>query len=361
MNLSKIQHSYGRLFVHLMFWMVCIIWLTSINGVGMPSYTITLTAVLMLLPVHLIYFYTLRYLVIEKYLDSRRFLMLGFSFLLTSLFCLCLYRTIEILFSDPFLFNNIKKLKPDFWWSKLDGSFSEQFFNLRYMMHALEQSNTVVWICLMISFFKMWYERKQAALQAELNFLKGQIHPHFLFNTLNNLYAHTLSQSPKSPVIVLGLSNILRYMLYECNSDLVPLKRDIEILKSYITLEKIRYEERLDLNLVIKGQIGHQQIIPLLMLPLVENAFKHGASEMVQDAWINVDLEVSEHRLKFKVSNSKPSEPVSSSKSHFGKIGLTNVRSRLELLYKNAHSFTTYDEGDMFVAILEVNLKSSNR
>ncbi|WP_199120997.1 sensor histidine kinase [Pedobacter sp. ASV28] len=229
------------------------------------------------------------------------------------------------------------------------------------MMHALEQSNTVVWICLMISFFKMWYERKQAALQAELNFLKGQIHPHFLFNTLNNLYAHTLSQSPKSPVIVLGLSNILRYMLYECNSDLVPLKRDIEILKSYITLEKIRYEERLDLNLVIKGQIGHQQIIPLLMLPLVENAFKHGASEMVQDAWINVDLEVSEHRLKFKVSNSKPSEPVSSSKSHFGKIGLTNVRSRLELLYKNAHSFTTYDEGDMFVAILEVNLKSSNR
>src|SRR5688500_3213640 len=94
----------------------------------------------------------------------------------------------------------------------------------------------------------MWFERRQAALEAELNFLQGKLHPHFLFNTLNNLYALTLNQAPQSPSVVMGLAEILRYMLYEANTEVVQLERDISILKSYIELEKIRYEERLDIN-----------------------------------------------------------------------------------------------------------------
>lgn len=200
--------------------------------------------------------------------------------------------------------------------------------------------------------------RKQLELQTELDFLKSQIHPHFLFNTLNNLYALTLNQSSKSPLVVLGLSEILRYTLYECNAEKVLLSHDIDILKSYITLEKLRYEERLELNLNISGNIKEQVIAPLLLLPLVENAFRYGISETVQDAWINIDIRVSENRLKFKVSNSTPFKQAENDNIHFDKTGLQNIRKKLELVYKDAHQFNFYDEGEIFVSILEINFNT---
>lgn len=202
--------------------------------------------------------------------------------------------------------------------------------------------------------------KKQLELQTELNFLKDKIHPHFLFNTLNNLYALTLNQSSKSPSVVLGLSEILRYALYECNAEKVLLSHDVGILKSYITLEKIRYEERLELNINITGDIQDQRIAPLLMLPIVENAFRYGTSEMVQDAWINIDINVTENRLKFKVSNSKPIQQNNGNKVHFDKVGLGNIRKRLDFLYKDAHQFNCYDEEEIFVVILEINFNSNH-
>lgn len=270
-----------------------------------------------------------------------------------------LYRLIEVFIADPYFYSKIKEFKPEFKWKKLDGTIPEQLLNKQYIIQALEQSNTVVWIGLVLKFMQMWYERKQVALTSELNFLKAQIHPHFLFNTLNNLYSLTLNQSPSSPGVVLGLSEILRYMLYECNSESVYLKRDVEILVNYIKLEKLRYEDRLDMNFNLKGDISNQQIAPLLMIPLVENAFKHGAGEMTEGAWINVDLEVQGDKIKFKVSNGKPLNDEASDK-HFGKIGMGNVRKRLELIYPDAHGFTVYDEEDMYVVILELELQAKH-
>lgn len=209
----------------------------------------------------------------------------------------------------------------------------------------------------LVKFFKMRHERKQLALQAELNFLKGQIHPHFLFNTLNNLYALTLNQSNKSPAVVLGLSEILRYMLYECNTDNVKLEREIEIIKNYISLEKIRYEDRLDVNININGNIQNKYIAPLLLLPLIENAFKHGIGETIIDPWINIEIAITESQLKFKVSNSKPLQ-AENNESHFEKIGLSNVQKRLDFLHKDGYQFHTYDEEEIYVAILEINLNT---
>ncbi len=109
---------------------------------------------------------------------------------------------------------------------------------------------------------------ENAILQAELSSLKGQLHPHFLFNSLNNIYALALNNAPQTPGIILGLSNILRYVIYECTADRVSLERDIEIMQDYIRLEQLRYEDRLDLNVRIFGDPpGHWQIAPLLMLP----------------------------------------------------------------------------------------------
>ncbi|SMC89329.1 sensor histidine kinase [Pedobacter africanus] len=358
MGHKKVWHLREQILPHLLFWISCTACLTVLFTVGLPSYTIGFSLVMMLLPVHILYFYTVRNILIPKFLFKRRCVLLGISLVLIMSLCALLYRLIEIIFADPYLYEKLRRFNPTFKWKKIEGSFSQQLFNKQYMIHALEQSNSVVWIGLVIKFVGMWFERKQVALSSELNFLKAQIHPHFLFNTLNNLYSLTLNNSPNSPAVVLGLSEILRYMLYECNSDLVPLKRDIEIIKSYVTLEKIRYEDRLDLNLNISGDILNKSIAPLLMIPLIENAFKHGASEMTEDAWINIDLDVQGNRLKFKVSNGQPAKKANDSRSHFEKIGVSNVRKRLELIYPGSYTFTIYDEEDIYVAILEIILDS---
>jgi LytS/YehU family sensor histidine kinase len=313
----------------------------------------------MLLPVHIAYYYTVSGLIIPKFLYKTKFVALALSFFLVCILFTCCYRLIEILFADPYLFQQMKPLNPTFKWKKIEGTIPQQFFNPQYMVHALEQTNAIVWGGLLIKFIGMWYDRKQMALNSELNFLKAQIHPHFLFNTLNNLYSLTLNNSPASPVVVLDLSQILRYMLYECNTDYVPLKKDIEIIQHYIGLEQLRHGDRLDLNLRIKGEIQGQQIAPLLMIPLIENAFKHGASEMIEDAWINIVIEVEPSAIKLKVSNSKPLEQQHGHRSHFGKIGLENVRKRLELIYPETHQFTIHDEEDLFAVILQIELKPS--
>ncbi|MCJ0743580.1 sensor histidine kinase [Pedobacter montanisoli] len=357
---TKVWSLRKKILRHLLFWGVCTTILTFLFAVGLPGYFLALKLVLMLLPVHILYYYTVDTLLIPKYLFKRKFLALALSFIVVCAFYTCLYRLIEIFFADPYLYAQMKPLNPAFKWKKIEGSFQQQFFNGQYMIHALEQSNSIIWGALLIKFIRMWYERKQMALHSELNFLKAQIHPHFLFNTLNNLYALTLDNSPSSPEVVLGLSQILRYMLYECKSDYVPLKRDVEIIKNYITLEKLRHGDRLDLNFKIDGEINQQQIAPLLMIPLIENAFKHGASEMMEGAWINMVLEVNPNSIKFKVSNGKPIEQHENQRVHFGKIGLENVKKRLELIYPETHQFTTYNEEDMYVAILEITLNSAS-
>lgn len=354
MEMNTIWKGNGRVLVHVIFWLCIIAFLTTLFEVGGPGFKVAFNTVMMLLPVHVVYFYTLSYVIIPKYLYTRKFLQLTLSFVLLAVGCLLIYRVIEILFADPYFFKEMRKVNPDWQWKKIEGTFLEQLTNMEYMIHGLEQSNSVVWIALVIKFFRMWYERKQVALQAELNFLKSQIHPHFLFNTLNNLYALTLDQSPKSSEVVLGLSDILRYMLYECNAHYVSLKRDVAIIQNYLTLEQLRYGDRLDLNFSIKGSIADQRLAPLLMIPLIENAFKHGASEMTEEAWINIDLDVDAYRLKLKVSNSKPSQPIERDTT-CGNIGLQNLKKRLELIYPETHLLTTYDEEDMHLAILQIN------
>lgn len=341
---------------HIIFWIIVTIVLTIFYGMGMPDYGIALVVILSILPVHIAYFYTTVYWILPRFLYRRKYSQLFLSLILSAFVSALLFRLLEIVFTDPFILKAVRVEKPDYQWHKLDGNFWQQLIKPVYIINALEQSNLVVWVAVSLKFVQMWYEKRQLAVQSELSALKSQIHPHFLFNTLNNLYALTLKQSPQSPAIVLGLSDILRYMLYECGTDNVALKRDVEIMQHYIELEKLRYEERLDLNFSITGNITDQRIPPLLMLPLIENAFKHGTSETIDDAWINIDLSVKGHRLKFKISNSKP---LDNNKKAGGQIGLDNVRKRLVLLFPYAHQIQVFDEEELFVVILELDLKQN--
>ena len=312
------------------------------------------------LPIHIFYFYTVSYF-LPRFLFNKQYFIF-FALLLLCVFFLVplLTRLMDIIVVEPKLDAYLKS-KGYNRWDKVTGTFWERLINTDAYLSAFKGANLVVWVAIAIRSFKLWYKRHHAALQAELDFLKGQIHPHFLFNTLNNLYALTLSNSPKSPNIVMGLSEILRYMLYECNVEHVDLKKDVEVLESYILIEKIRYEDRLDLSFTKTGDINGHQIAPLLLLPLVENAFKHGVSEKVGEAWINIDLSVKDNLLKFKVANSKAENVDQTAAKHYGKIGLENVRKRLQIIYPKAHEIKIFDEEELFVAILEINLDKMSK
>ncbi len=355
---SPVQNfnKHQRILLHILFWLVVLTILTVIYGAGMPDYWLTIGIVSIFMPIHIGYFYLIAYVIIPRFFDRKKYTQFVLLFVLIVVGSTLAFRLMEILVADPIIYNAVKKNDPTFVWRKLEGSFRQQLAKPTYLISAFEQTNIFVWIALSVKFFKMWFDRRQAAMEAELNFLKGQLHPHFLFNTLNNLYALTLKQSPQSPGVVMGLAEILRYMLYEANTEIVQLERDISILKSYIELEKIRYEERLDINFSINGLGPDFKIAPLLILPLVENAFKHGASEQIGQAWINMDLRVKSNALKFKISNSKPETSVQDDRPHHVSIGLANVRKRLEILYPGAHNLKIMDEEDVFAVILEIDL-----
>ncbi len=185
--------------------------------------------------------------------------------------------------------------------------------------------------------------------------LQAQIHPHFLFNTLNNLYALSLNKSDDAPGVVLELAQILRHILYECNEGKIDLVKELEIIEKYIYLERIRYENRLEINFHIEGDTKECKIEPLFLLPLVENAFKHGINRM-EEGWIRINVEVKQGLFTFKIANSKPLEEHNQSqqKSRYGNIGLDNIKKRLKILYPKKHQLKIFSEPEDFIVILKI-------
>ncbi|MXV17203.1 sensor histidine kinase [Hufsiella ginkgonis] len=343
-----------RIWQHLLFWIAAYTAMIIIYGYSKTHYYIAARNNLFYTPVHVIYFYTMAYWLIPDFLLKKRIAL--FLLLMTALFFGAIYLTrfVDVAFVDPFEIRVVGA--GSVWYPASANTFWKKVFDPGSFFGALKGVNLVVWIALAIKLFKMWLERRNAALQAELNFLKAQIHPHFLFNTLNNLYALTLNGSPQAPDVVLKLSDMMRYMLYECSTDDIELQKDVTILEEYIGLEKIRYEDRLEFSFSITGEIDRQRIAPLLLLPLVENAFKHGTSEVIGDTWINVNLQLKGDRLILKVSNSKP-QAAATSQVYSGHIGLTNLKKRLELLYGDAYKLKFFDEEELFLAVLEIDLQ----
>lgn len=216
---------------------------------------------------------------------------------------------------------------------------------------------------MLINFFKLWIQKQQEWLQvskekanAELELLKKQIHPHFLFNTLNNIYSFSLDQSPKTPELILKLSSLLSYMLYDCRTEKVRLEKEIEIMKNYIDLEKERYGSTFDISWSDDTKSCNGCFIaPLLMLPFLENAFKHGPSEQLNHSWLSVDISVKHQTLLFKIANSK-NEFVTYRE---GGIGVANVKKRLELIYAGDYELKINDEGNFFVVTLLIKMKQA--
>lgn len=189
---------------------------------------------------------------------------------------------------------------------------------------------------------------------AELQLLKAQVHPHFLFNTLNNIYSFTLNKSAQAHDLMLRLNDLLGYMVHECNESMVPLQNELKLLTDYVTLEKARYGSRLDLDLVIGGSCGGKTIAPLLLIPFVENSFKHGASKMLINPFVRLSFQVSENTLHFELTNNQPAQGPQA--GEIRGIGLQNVRKRLQLIYPDRHHLVIESRGDEFRVALDLEL-----
>jgi two-component system, LytTR family, sensor kinase len=203
---------------------------------------------------------------------------------------------------------------------------------------------------------------KQAAQQlriekqeAELNYLKSQTNPHFLFNTLNNIYSLARDKSDLAPESILRLSKILRFMLYEAGGEYIAIEQELKIISDYIALERLRYDESLGINFNHDVEDMRQSLPPLLLIPLVENAFKHGVSETRSRPFVDIHLSVNNRQLEFSVKNSTEEFP--EQKGGKENIGLSNLRRQLELLYRD-YALSVQQSDSTFIAKLKINLSS---
>jgi len=191
-------------------------------------------------------------------------------------------------------------------------------------------------------------------LETEMKFLKSQINPHFLFNALNNIYSLSYLKPEKTPENLLKLSEMLRYMLYECNDDKVPLEKEITYLENYISLKLLKDSRGMKVSVSIEKPASSLMIAPMLLIPFIENAFKHSNIEDLEKGWINIQLKTINKKLIYSVENSFA--PTSTTKDKVGGIGLTNVNRQLDLLYPKKHQLDIDSNNHIYKAHLEIDL-----
>lgn len=302
----------------------------------------------LLLPkIVLVYF--LVYVMLERIIKQREKLTLNiFYTVLVFIVTLLIYRVLEVYIIYPFTYQGIRP--------------AGNYFNAVSFLFGLMDLGFVSGTAIAIKVISLQLIAKEKEkllikdkLETELKFLKNQTNPHFLFNTLNNIYALARKKSDSTADVVMKLSKILRFMLYESGKEHITVGEEVKLIEDYIDLEKLRYNERL--NIVFKKVISNEsQIVsPLLLLPFVENAFKHGASENRFNSFIHIELHMNDEQLQFSIENNKDADKMK--QENCESIGLVNIRRQLELLYGD-YNMKVENTKDSFKVILHVNLKS---
>lgn len=190
-------------------------------------------------------------------------------------------------------------------------------------------------------------------LNLEINFLKSQINPHFLFNSLNNIYTLSIKSDQRASTLILHLSDLIRYTLYESEAEKVLLSRELSFLEDFIELERVRYGNNVTINFRIEGEVEDQPIVPLVLFPFIENAFKHGADASIGPAWVSIFLKIEEKTLLFEVANSVGKGVV---KNEFNGVGINNVKKRLQLHYANNYNLNIEPSESQYKITLLINI-----
>lgn len=196
-------------------------------------------------------------------------------------------------------------------------------------------------------------EQRELQKEMELNYLKGQVNPHFFFNSLNTIYALSRLQSKNTADVVMQLSDLMRYQLETARLERVPLSMEVDFINNYLLLEEQRLSDRCNIEFSIDGEVKGLSIAPMLLIPLAENAIKHGAQNTINDSKVEVRITVNGSELKFQVNNSRPAEAGNVKSTG---IGLANLKRRLELLYPDKYALKIAGNDHSHEAVLTLNL-----
>jgi len=332
----------SRVTPHILFWLFYVLFFGSIYGKYGNDYSWYMIESLCMLPFIMLATYTTIYGILPFYLKKRK--LVATVFMVTTLL-------FSVTLGERVCLRTINDLEVTF-----DSLFGVTF------LYLLLETNFMVGIAFAIKVVKKWFEQQQEKhemekrnLETELNLLKAQLHPHFLFNTMNNLYALSVEESEKTSEGIAKISELLRSVLYDCNEVEISLEKEIKLIKNYIDLEKMRYGDRLHLQFSVNGVLEEMKIAPMLLFTFVENCFKHGSRNDPENPYIKINLAGSEKRMVFEAENSKPGNIESDTNSVSGGIGLANVKKRLEIIYGENYDLELKNEKRSFKVRLVIN------
>jgi hypothetical protein len=348
-----------RLLLHIAFWLIYLLEDTLLEYFWIKSSFPTLSEPelflkglhtnLALLPVKLLFVYFLIYYAIDRGIRRNKKIVVVVIEVSAMLVCsVLLHRLIATFYLSPYVY--------------YEPVVASRFFDATRILSAVLDIGFVAGGAVAMKLLRLYLtgkEREKALvaekLEAELKFLKTQTNPHFLFNTLNNIYALARRRSDKTADVVMKLSKLLRFMLYEARKNRISLVDEIHMIESYLELEGIRYNERLRISFNKQVDDASQEIAPMILLPFIENAFKHGAGETRFESFIFIDLKLNSGLLQFDITNSKDETEVDEIQES---IGLSNVRRQLQLMYKD-YDLKIKNLGNTFNVRLTLNLNSN--
>jgi len=346
-NDQHINLNVNRVLLHVLFWVGYIVFFLlqysfmqeNINYLASAS-SLTLTAIVDIT----VSYFTVYYL-LPRFLFKRKYWQFAIIFLLSAAAAIILQRVLMYYISYPVFYPDYLEKVGGFW--RINPFYS--FFNIY----------TVVGLFASIKLLKYWYQNQQTKAElenknktSELALLRTQLNPHFLFNTLNNIDSLILTKPQKASDAIIKLSDIMRFMLYDTSTDVVPLEKEINYLKSYISLQQIRLKDAAFVKVDIAGNCHGKNIAPMLFIPFVENAFKHGQKN-VKAPGITIKLDCGKESVNFEVMN-RVDPTIEVSKDKTAGIGLANTQRRLELLYPDRHQFSIENKNGYYVSRLMI-------
>jgi two-component system, LytTR family, sensor kinase len=325
---------------HFLFWLLYVLFFGSIYGKYGQNFQWYFIESLCMLPFVMAASYTTAYGILPFYLRTKR-LFTTVILVLAVLFTATLGERLSLR-----LINGLPLT-------------SDSIFGVTFLYLFLE-TNFVVAIVFTIRIIKKWFEQQERNheiekqnLKKELSLLKSQLHPHFLFNTLNNLYALSLGEPAKTSAGIANMAELLRSVLYECNEVEIPVSREIKLIENYLMLEQLRYGEKLDLQFNVLQVDGNRKIAPMLLFTFVENCFKHAGTSADGKFFIHISLNDSEGKFIFKAENSM-CQTIKQPPLQNGGVGLANAQKRLNIIYPGSYHFEAGGNGNVWKVVLEI-------
>ena len=337
---------------HIVFWTIYFLINTFRWGRYFDDFLYSFQSGLLGFPIHIFLCYLNIYVLMPRFIFKKKY-SLFILFLLSSIFMMVVVK-----------FNLTYYLLNSNVWP--EGPEIVNTLTANYVMDMMIGELYVITFVTAIKITSDWIQEnkrssdlEKAQLETQLLFLRSQVSPHFFFNTLNNIYSLSLEGSKRTPKVILKLSELMRYLIYDTKNKRQDLKNEIICIQNYLELEKIRYSDNLEINMNIIGQIEGKVIAPILLLSFVENAFKHGANKSIDKIKIDIDFNVKGDFLNFKIVNQIPVRPKNKQifKRNQGGIGLSNVKKRLKLGYKkDDYKMSINSSNNLFTVKLKIKV-----